>query len=129
MNQNHTENFMEAARGETNPGHFDINKVDYQWIEKNRNVKELKQAYRTLEADGYFPDLLKKCGERIAEFDQTWARRLAPESKLSYEETKAINDDLDSFFSGMSKTDEKLRHLNNNDDQENISINANGNAA
>jgi len=42
-----------------------LNKVDYDWIEKNSNVKELKAAYDALETDGYFPDLLKTCGERI----------------------------------------------------------------
>jgi hypothetical protein len=27
---------------------FDINKVDYNWIEKTNNVKELKAAYHEL---------------------------------------------------------------------------------
>ena len=41
---------------------FDLNKVDYKWIEKTNNVKELKAAYHELQIDGYFPDLMKVCG-------------------------------------------------------------------
>jgi hypothetical protein len=41
---------------------FDLNKIDFDWIEKNSDVKELKKAYRALEIDGFFPDLLKACG-------------------------------------------------------------------
>jgi len=46
---------------------FDLNKVDYDWIAKTSNVKELKGAYEALELDGYFPDLQRACGERILE--------------------------------------------------------------
>lgn len=53
---------------------FDINKVDYGWIEKTSDVTQLKQAYKALEYDGYFPDLLKVCGEKICELDPKFRR-------------------------------------------------------
>ena len=54
---------------------------------------------------------------------------MTPEQKMSYEETKAINDDLDSFLDNAKNTDKKLRDLNTSEDQENKSIFSNGNAA
>lgn len=101
-NTGHTANNMES-RDRTHD--FDLNKVDYNWIEKTKNLKDLKQAYDALELDGYFPDLHRKCGERIASLDPSFAKRILPEKKLTHEETTAINNDLDSFFSDMSKTD------------------------
>jgi hypothetical protein len=51
-----------------------LHKVDYDWIAKNKDVKELKKAYNALKEDGYFPDLLKTCGERICEFQPSFKK-------------------------------------------------------
>jgi len=40
MNTNH--NDIEREK------YFDLNKVDYDWIEKTKNLKELKAAYKEL---------------------------------------------------------------------------------
>ena len=57
---------MSEIKGERkNKSQFDLKRVDYDWIEKTINVKDLKKAYDALEEDGYFPDLLKVCGEKI----------------------------------------------------------------
>ena len=94
---------------------FDINKVDYHWIEKTRNLKELKAAYKELEIDGYFPDLLQKCGEKIADLDPAFRHRMEPDKKMSYEEEQRVNTDLNSFLAGMNDTDKLLKTLGNDD--------------
>jgi len=94
---------------------FDLNKIDYQWIEKTSNVKELKAAYDALELDGYFPDLMKACGERIITLkpnDAPFRLRFLGAPKLSAAEEKAVNDDLFSFLDDVNKTDNSLRNLN-----------------
>ena len=65
---------------------YDLNKVDYDWVAKQTNVKELKKAYEALEIDACFPDLLKTCGERICELDPKFKRVMEGEKKLSAEE-------------------------------------------
>jgi hypothetical protein len=55
---------------------FDINKIDYEWIEKTNSKKELKSAYDALEEDGYFADLLRNLGEKICTLDPSFARRM-----------------------------------------------------
>ena len=96
---------------------FDLNKVDYDWIAKTSNVKELRGAYEALELDGYFPDLQRACGERILELtdDPAFRRRLHGEKKISAAEEKAVTEDLFSFLEEQSKTDSQLRDLGNRD--------------
>ena len=105
---------------------FDINKVDYDWVKKTNNVKELKAAYEALEEDGYFPDLVKTVGEKIIELDPAFARRIhGGDEKISAEQMKDINDDLNSCLDSVNSTDTSLRsHLQEN--SENKSIFANG---
>lgn len=88
---------------------FDLNKIDYEWIAQSSNVKELKQAYEALDIDGYFPDLKRACGERIATLDPKFRRVIDGDAKMSAADTKEINDDLLNFFEDMSKTDQQLR--------------------
>ena len=102
----------EPTKEQRNPkADFDLNKVDYEWIEKMTDKKELLGAYNALEIDGYFPDLLKHCGERICQLDPTFRRRFEGEKKLSSEEHKAVNEDLFTFLEGMNQTDSSLRNL------------------
>ena len=102
----------EPTAEERNPkSNFDLNKVDYEWIAKMTDKKELIQAFEALEIDGYFPELQKACGERICELDPKFRRRLEGDKKLSSEEQKAVNDDLYSFLETMQQTDTSLRNL------------------
>lgn len=121
-NLGHTYNGDEDANNYSSVKNgFDLNKVDYEWIEKNSNVKELKAAYDALEQDGYFPDLLKTCGEKILQLkpnDTTFKLRFHGAPKISYAEEKAINEDLGSFLDDMSALDKQLRaqHPDANED-------------
>lgn len=99
---------------------FDINRIDYEWIEKTTKVKELKLAYDALEEDGYFPDLLKALGERIVSLDPAFARRLdAGATQVSTEEARALKSELNDFFADAAKTDQQLRGAAPKDDEEN----------
>ena len=98
---------------------FDLNKVDYDWIEKTTDKKELYGAYDALELDAYFPDLLRACGERLCKLDPTFRRRFEGEKKMSSEETIAANEDLYSFLEGVNQTDQTLRGLSKGADPSN----------
>ena len=85
---------------------FDINKIDYEWIEKTNKLKDLKLAYDALEEDGYFPDLLRALGEKIVTLDPAFARRIdAGVTQVSKEEAAALKTELDDFFADAAKTD------------------------
>ena len=106
---------------------FDINKIDYEWIEKTNKLKELKLAYEALEEDGYFPDLLKKLGEKICTLDANFARRIGMGgSAFTREEEAALKSEVDDFFADAAKTDALLRDAAGDDGQENQSIFSNG---
>ena len=112
-------NFSPSANGG-----FDLNKVDYDWIEKTSNIKELKAAFDALEQDGYFPDLLKTCGERILQLkpsDSTFKLRFLGAPKMSAAEEKAVTDDLAGFLDDMNKLDKQLKQgaPDPNENQEN----------
>jgi len=47
--------------------------------------------------------------------DPVFARTFIGEKKLSHEEQRAIDDDLDNFFESMNKTDMALRDVGNED--------------
>merc|ERR1711935_269138 len=105
---------------------FDINKIDYAWIEQTTKLSELKLAYNALEEDGYFPDLLRTLGERIVTLDPAFARRVHGETQVSPAEAAALNSELNDFFADAAKTDEQLREAVPKDDAENASIFSNG---
>ena len=105
---------------------FDINKIDYAWIEQTNKLSELKLAYNALEEDGYFPDLLRTLGERIITLDPAFARRVHGETQVSSAEAAALNSELNDFFADAAKTDEQLREAVPKDDVENASIFSNG---
>jgi hypothetical protein len=84
---------------------MDIYKIDYEWVEKTSNVKELKMAYETLEIDGCFPDLMRTVGEKICTIDPKFKRVMQGETEIPDHEKKLITDDLNSFFSDMNNLD------------------------
>lgn len=51
-----------SATGKTKKGDkFDIYKVDYPWVDKCEDKREMRLAYETMKADGGFPDLTHHC--------------------------------------------------------------------
>jgi hypothetical protein len=102
-NVNHTED----SRNKKTP--MDLNRIDYEWIEKTSNVKELKMAYESLLIDGCFPDLMKTCGEKICTIDPKFKRQMTMgKDVIPEEEKQAITADLNDFFADMNKMDTAL---------------------
>jgi hypothetical protein len=48
---------------------FDIFKVDYPWVEKTTDKREMRLAYEAMKEDGGFPDLTHACLKRLKEID------------------------------------------------------------
>ena len=127
MNMSHQdpENNIETR---TRVPKFDINRIDYGWIEKNTNVKEMKLAYSELEMDGCFPDLLKTLGERIISLDPTFSSHMYGQKQLTTEEETAINDDIMGFLNNINTQDNELKNQKKDilENRENKSIFSNG---
>jgi hypothetical protein len=62
----------------------------------------MKLAYSELEIDGCFPDLLKTLGKRIITFDRNFGSKVYGDTKLTEEETNAINEDLMGFLNNIN---------------------------
>ena len=77
---------------------FDIYRIDYDWIEKTESKKDLSLAYEALEEDGGFPELLKTLEKKLIKVDPVFARRVEGRLKLSEEQSRLINDDMDQFL-------------------------------
>lgn len=90
---------------------FDIYKVDYEWIEKCKDKKELKKAIAALEDDGGFPDLVHACKLKLGELDPSM-RRLLNQKPVSYEEKAEIDADLNKFLDAANQDDEALKGNN-----------------
>ena len=48
---------------------FDIYKVDYPWVEKCSDKREIRLAYEAMKADGGFPDLTRACLLKLKQLD------------------------------------------------------------
>ena len=82
MNTNHQD---KPASGQGRTPYFDLNKVDYEWVEKCRSAKDLKNALKELEVDAYFPDLAAKVREKICTMDPSFKRLIDGQKKISSE--------------------------------------------
>ena len=87
---------------------YDIYKVDYEFIEKCTDKKELKKAIAALEEDNGFPDLVKACKERLGELDPNM-RRLLNQKPVTAEERSEIEDDINKFLDSANQDDEALK--------------------
>jgi hypothetical protein len=108
MNTGHTDRENKARTP-----YFDLNKVDYDWVEKCRSVKDLKAALKELEVDGYFPDLADKVRDKICTLDASFKRLHEGKKKLTLEEERAVNADVLDFLQDINKTDNALRNIGN----------------
>jgi tetratricopeptide (TPR) repeat protein len=111
-NVNHTED----ARNRKTP--MDLNIIDYEWVEKTSNVKELKKAYESLQIDGGFPDLQKTVGEKICTLDPKFRRVVDGEKPMTREEEQRVTDDLLAFLEEANHTDSQLKNLAEKDENE-----------
>ena len=99
-----------------NQSKIDINRIDYEWVNKTSSVKELHEAYKCLEDDGgYFPELSDHVGKKLASLDPSFAHRFnRPE--VTAAEQAAVDGELNDFFENFKKIDRSLQQ----DGKENI---------
>lgn len=86
---------------------FDLQRVDFIWVEKTTDRKELAQALAALIEDGGFPDLQKAVEAKLSEVDPAFRRRVEA-NNISYETKQAVNEDIASFLSDIQKVDSRL---------------------
>ena len=98
----------ELPSSKASKGGFDLLRVDYEWLAKETNKAELKQAYQALIEDNGYPDLLKACEDRLSEVDPAFKKKLEANRRLTYDEQKVINDEIGDFLNDINKTDKKL---------------------
>jgi t-SNARE complex subunit (syntaxin) len=68
----------------------------------------LHLAYQALIEDGGYPDLKKAVENKLKELDSVFRRKIDNE-KPTFEEQRALSEDISNFVSEMQKTDRKLK--------------------
>jgi len=59
--------------GKTKKGEkFDIFRVDYPWVEKCADKREMRLAYEAMKEDGGFPDLTRACLLKLKQLDSKY---------------------------------------------------------
>jgi hypothetical protein len=79
---------------------YDINRVDFEWVEEQTKPKELHQAYEALKEDGGFPDLIKACEKKLKEIDPAFKRKMEGD-KLTFDEQRILSEDISNFITEM----------------------------
>jgi len=81
--------------------------VDFEWVAKTEDKKELTKALAALKEDGGFPDLTKATEKRLAELDPAFKRRLDAQH-VSSEQRQAVDQEIATFLDDIGKTDRRL---------------------
>ena len=97
-------NLKPTATGEK----FDIYKVDYTWIEKQNNKRELRLAYETIKEDGGYPELLRAVREKLKSVDPSF-KTTEDFNNYTSEYAREVNNDVLAFLRQANETDQKLR--------------------
>ena len=87
---------------------FDLYKVDFAWVEKETNRRELRGAYQALKEDNGFPDLLKAVEKKLKQVDPKF-RTASDFNNYTPADERAANDDVLAFLDEMNEADKKLR--------------------
>ncbi|XP_038052100.1 sperm-associated antigen 1-like [Patiria miniata] len=115
------DNLLGSASPSSGP--VPLHHMDYAYIGLCRNVKELEKILKALRsgADGYYPDLIKCCEQRIATLDpksKALRKDKPPASKgdLGKEEWQQINSDIKDWTTEMGK-ESASSSVRSNDDK------------
>ncbi|KAJ8020458.1 Sperm-associated antigen 1 [Holothuria leucospilota] len=110
-------------------GDVPVEHMDYDYISESSNVKELEKILKVLRSgkEGYYPDLIKHCENRI--------RQLNPQSKalrkdkapatphdLGQEEWKQVNTDMKNFLDEAHSTDQSMKDEGPSEDKDSIPV-------
>lgn len=86
---------------------FDIYRVDYAWVDRTDDKRELRLAYEALLEDSGFPDLTTYVLKKLKTVD-TKFKTTEDFNKYDPEEERLATDDVNKFLSEMKQTDRKL---------------------
>ena len=86
---------------------YDLGRIDFDWVEKTEDKKELSKALEALREDGGFPHLTEAVEKRLASLDPAFKRRMESQN-VSQEVKSAVAEDIQSFLDDIQKMDQKL---------------------
>ena len=80
---------------------YDINKVDFEWVEQQTNAKELHMAYQAIKEDGGFFDLERALENKLKSLDPVFKKKM-DSGHITNEEQKALNEEIHQFLNEMN---------------------------
>ena len=99
---------MAAVKGLTDPRErkidYDLQRVDFEWVKKTEDRKELSKALAALKEDTGFPHLTEAVEKRLAELDPAFKRKLES-MNISAETMNAVSQDISEFLDDINKMD------------------------
>ena len=87
---------------------YDLYKVDYKWVDNQKDKRELRAAYQALKEDGGFPDLMNHTLKRLKVVDPKF-KTTEDFNNYTAEEERAANEDVLAFLEQMNESDKKIR--------------------
>lgn len=112
---------MAAVKGLTDPRDkkidYDLQRVDFEWVKKTEDRKELSKALAALKEDTGFPHLQEAVEKRLAELDPVFKRRLESQN-VSAATMNEISQDISEFLDDIRKMDQKLSREKAKDEEE-----------
>lgn len=102
---------MAAVKGLLDPRDkkidYDLQRVDFEWVKKTEDRKELTKALAALKEDTGFPHLQEAVEKRLAELDPAFKRRLESQN-VSAATMSEITMEMSEFLNDIGKLDQKL---------------------
>ncbi|PIK58144.1 hypothetical protein BSL78_04944 [Apostichopus japonicus] len=113
--------------GPVEPGSVPVEYMDYDYISKSSNVKELEKILKALRSgkEGHYPDLIRHCEERIQELNPKSLRkdkRPATEFDIGKDEWNQVHSDVKSFLDQAHITDQSIKQERDADDKESLPV-------
>lgn len=105
--KNHTGPVKQVQDPRDRKSDYDLGRVDFDWVEKTEDKKELAKALEALREDGGFPHLTEAVEKRLASLDPVFKRRMDSQN-VSAETKAAVAEDIQSFLNDIQKMDKKL---------------------
>jgi Skp family chaperone for outer membrane proteins len=86
-----------------------LEQIDYEWVEKQQKIINLKKALNLLEKDGgYFPDLENAIKDKMKKLDPSKYTKAAD---LTEKELNEINKDVSKFITKTNKEEKEVLEL------------------
>ncbi|OUM62023.1 hypothetical protein PIROE2DRAFT_62147 [Piromyces sp. E2] len=103
-----TKQILNEDDDDENLNDYDVNHLDYQYIEKCTNIKELKKLLKILKSgkEGYFLQMEDAIQKKLEELDPSLIKEPLPKKE-------DIANELNDWVNMLKKKDENLKNNNN----------------